>query len=363
MKVYFDGQIFIEQVFGGISRYYASLTEELNAMPDVRASIIAPFHRNEHLDEVKGKTGFGLRFPPHWRTGRICWATLRTCSPLISMLGSPDVVHETYYAPTPYLTHARRRVTTVHDMIHELYFPGCETEKRKKQALARCDHVMCNSYNTQKDLCEMYNFPIQRTSVTHLAYQDFGVYRKADKPKILQGTPYFLYVGNRGGYKNFSLLLEAYAMSAQLRDNFRIVTIGGGAMNDDERALCERLNLKSGQLVQMPGGDDVLGPAYTHATAFVYPSLYEGFGIPPLEAMSADCPVVASNTSSIPEVVGDAALFFDPKDAAALCAAMLQVAESEALRADLAVRGRLRCREFSWQRCASDTLTAYRSIF
>jgi glycosyltransferase involved in cell wall biosynthesis len=362
LKVYFDGQIFIEQVFGGISRYYASLTEELNALPGVRARIIAPFHRNEHLGDLKENNPLCLRFPPHWRVGRISWAMLRMSSPLISMVGHPDIAHETYYTPTSYLTQARRRVTTVHDMIHELYFPGCETEKRKKQALARCDHVMCNSYNTQKDLCEMYEFPIERTSVTHLAYQDFGLYGKTAKPQMLQGAPYFLYVGNRGGYKNFSLVLEAFAMDAKLRNNFRILAIGGGAMTADELALCMHLNLKQGQVVQMPGGDDILGPAYAHATGFVYPSLYEGFGIPPLEAMSAGCPVLSSNTSSIPEVVGEAALHFDPTDAEALCAAMLQVAESETLRADLAARGRLRCREFSWQRCAADTLAAYRQI-
>ncbi|MBC2770603.1 glycosyltransferase family 4 protein [Pusillimonas minor] len=362
LKVYFDGQIFIEQVVGGISRYYASLAEALNNTPGVQARIIAPFHRNEHLDKLKGKAEIGMRFPPHWRVGRISWVMLRASSPAIARFGRPDIVHETYYADRPYLTHARKRVATVYDMIHELYFPGSETAERKKRTLARCDHVMCISHNTQKDLCEMYGFPIERTSVTHLSYKDFGAYADVEPPPSLRGAPYFLFVGNRSGYKNFSLLLEAFASDFRLRSDFRIVTIGGGAFSTEELALCARLNLASTQVVQVSGGDDVLGSAYAHATAFVYPSLYEGFGIPPLEAMSVDCPVLSSNTSSLPEVVGDAALLFDPRDVEALRAAMLRVADSEVLRSELSERGKRRCLEFTWQRCASSTLAAYRLI-
>ena len=362
MKVYFDGQIFIEQVVGGISRYYASLTHELNAFPGVDASIIAPFHRNEHLGELKKGMEFCLRFPAHWRVGRISWATLRMTSPLISAVGRPDIVHETYYATEPYLALTRRRVTTVYDMIHDLYFPGSETIEKKKSTLARCDHVICISQNTQKDLCEMYNFPIDRTSVTHLSYKDFGAFSQAALPQLLQGAPYFLFVGNRSGYKNFFLLLKAYAAEERLRKHFRIVAIGGGKLSPDELAICDELNLASDQVVQLSGSDDLLGAAYAHATALVYPSLYEGFGIPPLEAMSVDCPVLSSNASSLPEVVGNAGLMFDPEDAEQLSAAMLQVAEDGSLRVELSALGKKRCHEFSWHRCASDTLAAYKLI-
>lgn len=362
MKVYFDGQIFIEQVVGGISRYYANLVNALNTEQGVNAKIIAPFHRNEHLVEFRNGAAFGMRFPAHWRVGRISWAMLRVASPMVSMVARPDIVHETYYARAPYLGNARRRVTTVYDMIHELYFPGSETAEMKKKTLARCDHVFCISRNTQKDLCEIYNFPLERTSVTHLSYRDFGNFRGCELPEQLEGAPFFLFVGNRGGYKNFKIVLAAYAAEMFLRKNFRIIAIGGGSFTAEEEAICRELNLTSKQVIQISGNDELLGLAYAHATAFIYPSLYEGFGIPPLEAMSVDCPVISSNTSSLPEVVGRAALTFNPLDVEQLSVAMTRVAETEDLRADLSILGKQRCRMFSWQRCARDTLAAYELI-
>lgn len=362
LKVYFDGQIFIDQVIGGISRYYASLAAQLHITPGVSARVIAPFHRNEHLAEQRGTVTLGRRLPADWRAGRICWAALRVGGPLISALGRPDIVHETYYAPRPYLTTARRRVTTVYDMIHELYYPGSETSEYKKRTLERCDHVLCISRNTQKDLCEMFDFPIERTSVTYLSYKDFSFYGKAALSPALLGAPYFLFVGKRDIYKNFSLLLEAFSSDAVLRKNFRIVAIGGGALTADELALCKLLGLAPEHVTQLQGGDDLLGNAYAHATALVYPSLYEGFGISPLEAMSVECPVLSSNASSLPEVVGDAALVFDPQKSEALREAMVCVANSDALRRELALRGKLHCRGFTWERCAQDTLAAYRRL-
>jgi glycosyltransferase involved in cell wall biosynthesis len=112
----------------------------------------------------------------------------------------------------------------------------------------------------------------------------------------------------------------------------------------------------------MSGDDALLSRLYRQATAFVYPSLYEGFGIPPLEAMSFDCPVVCSNTSSIPEVVGDAARLFDPADIDALRAAIEAVVGSPDLRDNLVRRGRKRIRHFSWDRTAMETMDIYREL-
>jgi glycosyltransferase involved in cell wall biosynthesis len=362
LKVFFDGQIFVGWPVGGVARYYTNLAIQLEAMQGISARIVAPLHRNVYLGELRGAAGFSVRIPAHWRMGRICWKALRLASPLISALGKPDIAHETYFAPRPYLTHARRRVTTVYDMIHELYFSGSDTSKDKKKTLERCDHVLCISRNTQNDLCEMYGIPVERTSVTYLSFQDFGACAGASLPQKLMGRPYFLYVGNRGGYKNFALLLQAFAADARLRGGFRILAIGGGALTGEERALCADLGLGPEDVVQSEGDDGMLGAAYANAAAFVYPSLYEGFGIPPLEAMSVGCPVVSSNSSSIPEVVGDAALLFAPQDQEALRDALVRVVESEDLRLDLAARGMQRCRRFTWQGCAEDTLAAYRKI-
>jgi glycosyltransferase involved in cell wall biosynthesis len=362
VKVLFDGQIFVEQRAGGVSRYFTTLAESLSAQPGVSARIIAPLHRNEILSASAMAPVFGVGLPDKRGVHRLCRLVLKATAPVLSPLFGADIVHETFFSPAPFLTRTRRRITTMYDMIHEIYFPGNPTTAHKKAALARCDHVICISHNTRKDLCELFDFPAERTSVTHLAYKDFSGFAGYAPPSELSGAPYFLFVGNRSAYKNFDALLRALAGAPRLAGSFRIACYGGGPLTDNERAAAGALGLAPEAVIHLRGGDDVLGAAYANATAFVYPSLYEGFGIPPLEAMSASCPVLSSNTSSLPEVVGDAGLLFEPKDIEALRDALLCVAESSTVREDLVRRGHARRALFSWERCVEQTLAIYRSV-
>ena len=362
MKVLFDGQIFVLQATGGISRYHTFLAAGLNKVPGVVARILAPLHRNEHLAANPAAPVWGMGAPRNWPVGRVSRLAARIVSPAVSYMVRPDIVHETYFAPTPYLMSGKRRVTTVYDMIHERYYPDDATVHHKKAALARCDHVFCISHSTKKDLCELYEFPSERASVTHLAYDDFSGFAGRKAPAALGGAPYLLFVGNRAGHKNFSTLMRAFASLPRLVKDFRLVCFGGGRLSDEERGLASALGLSPITLVQLSGGDDLLGDAYANAVAFVYPSLYEGFGIPPLEAMSAGCPVLSSNTSSLPEVVGDAALLFDPNDLNALRDALERITQSDALRQDLAGRGHVQRRGFTQERCVQETLDGYRRI-
>ena len=363
MKVLFDGQVFVHQVTGGVSRYFANLVPGLNSVPACTARVVAPLHRNDHLRAVDGRLVYGLATPRSWRAGRICWFATRALSPTFSTLLQSDVVHETYFCPKPYLTKARRRVTTMYDMIHEIYTPGHFTTDHKRASLARCDHVICISHNTRKDLCEMFDYPQDRTSVVHLGYQDFSMLGSEQaSPAVLQKTPYFLYVGQRAGYKNFAGMLRAFAGSRSLMRDFRIVCFGGGPLTPEELVLSTELGLDEHHLIQHGGSDQRLASAYQHAVALVYPSLYEGFGLPPLEAMSAGCPVLASATSSLPEVVGDAGLTFDPIDTEAIRDAMLRITQSAEQRAELVRRGHERRQLFTWARCVEQTLDVYRRL-
>ena len=122
------------------------------------------------------------------------------------------------------------------------------------------------------------------------------------------------------------------------------------------------LKLREGSVRQISGDDTLLVSLYRQALAFAYPSLHEGFGIPPLEAMSLDCPVLCSDASSIPEVVGDAACLFDPTDVGAICNALDLVIGSSDLRAQLIQRGRKRASQFTWERCAEQSMEVYRDL-
>lgn len=366
MLVGFDYQIFTLQEFGGISRYICSLAKELSSLADVRARIIAPLHINSYLrgsemsDLRLGQ--FVHRLP---KTGLLIAATSGALFRPVSRVVRPDVVHETYYSTKATCGLRVPRVLTVYDMIHELfpdaYAPNDPTSRRKAAAVKRADHVLCISESTRRDLLERHGLPEDRVSVTHLAC-DVLPEAGPDVQELVGDGAFLLYVGARSHYKNFYRLLEAYAASAWLQGNFRLVCFGGGALTVGERARMHELGVPEVSVVQVGGGDERLATLYRNAAAFIYPSLYEGFGIPPLEAMSAGCPVVCSQTSSIPEVVGDAGEYFDPQQVDSIRSAIERVLRSSEYRQALIERGLVRQQQFTWKRCAAETLDVYRRL-
>ncbi|MDT8375601.1 MAG: glycosyltransferase family 1 protein [Mariprofundaceae bacterium] len=362
-KVVYDDQVFCWQEFGGISRYFYELARRVGSAEGFSASVLAPLHVNNYLAEG-GVTVKGAQIPKIRNSGRIISALNSLLMPGLIRAEKPDLLHETHYY--------RRRslappgcpvVLTVFDMIHER-FPDSfltrdRTSETKRAAVNRADCVICISASTQRDLIDLFDIPPEKTVVVHLG---FTLTSQAEAvPVPAETRPYLLYVGPRGGYKNFSTLLNAYAASSVLRNDYDLVAFGGGGFSHDEHEQLRALGL-SGSVRQESGDDAKLACLYRQAALFVYPSRYEGFGIPPLEAMSFDCPVVCSNTSSIPEVVGDAGYLFDPADIDAMRVAMEAVAGSPDLRRELVQRGRKRIKLFSWERTAEKTIDLYRQL-
>lgn len=364
MKVIYDSQIFTQQEFGGISRYICALASQISNARGVDVKIVAPLHINRHLKEADRAMVMGMYLRPLPKTGRIIKALSAALYRPFAGLVRPDLIHETYFSDCTAYRQVPH-VLTVYDMIHEK-FPGSFRDgeaviRTKKNAVERVDHILCISENTRCDLQEMYSLDDDCLTVTYLGY-DALAQTGLHAQDLIGNYPYVLYVGGRHGYKNFDGLLRAFAASAWLKANFRLVCFGGGAFSPAEAGLMTRLGLPATQLVSVSGNDDRLAALYKGAAAFVYPSKYEGFGIPPLEAMSLDCPVICSNTSSIPEVVGDAGEYFDPYDPDSIRAALERVLQSSARRAELVASGRERCKRFSWQRCAQETLAVYRRL-
>src|SRR6266404_5795480 len=194
--------------------------------------------------------------------------------------------------------------------------------------------------------------PAMALSKADLIHQ---TYYPAKRP----ARPYLLYVGGRGGYKNFTRFLEAYASSAALVKELDVVAFGGNAFTRKELMRNAGLGLRSDAIRLVAGDDEALARIYSGARAFVYPSEYEGFGIPPLEAMSCGCPVVCSGGSSIPEVVGTAGEYFDAGSMESIRVAIERVAFNDARRSELIGAGYAQCRRFSWDKCADETINAY----
>lgn len=368
MKIAFDHQTFTQQSYGGISRYFVRLAQGLLALGH-QADVIAPIHRNRYLKDLPTERVHGVelaRFPP--KTVRIFGVVNDQLSKLKMRGMVPDVIHETYYNGQLLCPAAKGRVMTVYDMIHEKYAAGFSdrdpTTKYKRLAVGRADHVICISHSTKNDLCALFDVPEHKVSVVHLGFEKFGQPASAVAASTAKQTqrPFLLYVGSRGGYKNFARMLKAMASRSALQGAFDVVAFGGGAFNADELALMSTLGFAPQAVRHVGGGDEVLGSLYAAAAAFVYPSVYEGFGLPPLEAMAHNCPVVSSNSSSMPEVVGNAGAYFDPLDIDAQADAICSVVFDAQRRSQLIAQGQQRLPMFSWERCALETQAVYQQV-
>jgi len=349
MKVLFDHQIFSVQKYGGVSRYFIELDREL-----VRLGVdskIAPYiYLNKYLKDMKYEHGMHVHNLPNKLRLRLnSYLTRRD----IRRFGAPDIMHHTYYTANNYGAKSKT-VITVHDMIHEKYWDTFSSAK--EYSIKNSDHIICISNNTKKDLLDVFDVDEDKISVIyHGIRQDYQT-----SSTYGAGFKYILFVGHRDAYKNFSSLLEAYASSSQLKSSVKIIAFGK-KFKSHELKYISKLGI-SGNVLNMTGNDDLLVGLYKGAEMLVYPSKYEGFGLPPLEAMSNGCPVVCSNSSSIPEVVGNAAFLVDPDNTDEIRSAMEQVVESTSVRQDLISAGFERVKLFTWENCAKETLNVYQDL-
>ncbi|MDY0221992.1 MAG: glycosyltransferase family 1 protein [Desulfobacterium sp.] len=365
MKIIYDSQIFLSQVYGGISRYFFELVRRMDNQEGVHAKIIAPLYINNYIKDLNSGIVSGRHVPHIHRTGFLLKALNQIVAPKRMAKFNPDIVHETYYSnKQPLLSKTVKTIITVYDMIHERYsecFPDNDsTALTKRMNVERADHVICISENTRRDLLEITGIAPSKVSVVHLG---FDLTTKSDNFDGIDGTePYLLYVGDRGGYKNFARLLSSYGKNSVLHKHYKLICFGGGKLKQSEHQLRKALGLAADRLTHIEGNDHILGRLYRHATAFVYPSLYEGFGIPPLEAMSHGCPVICSNGGSIPEIVGNAGQYFDPYEEESMTHAIEQVVSSQECADRLRILGEERITRFSWETCAEKTYKIYKSL-
>jgi len=371
MRVLYDHQMFSIQRFGGITRIFIELLRELSKSPEVSLHWYRGLHRDGYdISDFQGRLGRYQAFaqPPFLLRGRspekINRFGLRWFQRM--SLHGFDVYHPTYFdLDVGEIARAKRLVITVHDMILERYLWNLERFRpvieRKRRLVERADLIIVNSLSTKTDLVEMTGIDPAKARVTYWASR-IGEAQNVPCSAVTQGTPYFLYVGTRSKYKNFEVLMRVFSENEWLARNFQVVCFGGTSpyLPDEMRFFREHSLLDCFRYVS--GGDGLLRSLYENAVALVYTSRYEGFGLPPLEAMQCGCPVICAPTSSLPEVVGDAALFFDVDASEQLADCMRRVAEQPELRARLVKKGKARAALFSWERTAQATLDGYRAV-
>lgn len=367
MRILFDDHIFSIQRHGGISRCFAEIISELRARPGVE--VLLPFRRviSSHLMDQPGldvRDFLGGRHFPGKRS--LLRGHNRILVRQALRRGAFDVLHQTFYDPElPSLLHGRPMVITVHDMAPEL-MPGAfacpeRIHPGKRELCDTATTIVAVSENTKADLVRLYGIDPARVEVIHLGLSQDAVWVPGRPAGVALPDRYLLIVGRRNGYKNFAGVAGTLAAFLARRPGLHLVCAGGGALTEAER----RPFLEAGcadRLHQCTPEAADLARAYAHAAAFIYPSLYEGFGLPILESFANGCPAVLSARSCFPEIAADDALYFDPDRPDSLTEALDRVLDDTDLRGRLAAAGRQRVRNFTWAAATDRLLALYRRL-
>lgn len=364
VRVLFDHQLFSLQDVGGASRYHFELARYLATCSDVRAELFLGLYRSVYPFRDLSSASLrvrGVQVP--LPRGLLRYSLNETIESAASLLSSRyDIYHPTYFRRMP-TVRARRSVFTVCDCTYEqlphLFRDSAMVIRSRRAMFRKVDFFICISEATRQGLLHVYPIDPGKTCVIHLGLSHLS--RSQEAGAALHQhvrRPYLLFVGTRGHHKNFNALLQAFRDSG-IHANFDLLAVGGGPLSRSETAGIASLGLGEMVICVPFVTDEFLAEAYARAQLFVYPSLSEGFGIPPLEAMSAGCPVAASNVTAIPEVCQDALIYFDPYDVTSIAAALVKgVYDSEA-RGHAIARGREVAAGYSWEKCGAATLAAY----
>lgn len=362
LRIGIDGRAFVSPA-PGIRRYTAGLVRGLLALGEP-IDVVALGGPNSsalppgigHVDE-----------PPHPPTN-LGWTLVGI--PRAARRAGVDVVHAPAYtapfwSPVP-------TVLTIHDVSYELH-PQWYPYRRDwaRRTFYRCSahaasHILTVSSFSASEITAAYRIPRERITVAPLGVDEVFEADRGDAAIDLPAgvaPPYLLHVGDLHERRNLSMLADAVLAARHRVAGLSLVLVGSDrGVAAELRAAADRAGAPAAVVHVRAIGDPQLRALYRHATAFVYPSVYEGFGLPLIEAMASGAPVIAADAASIPEVVGDAALLLDPHARDAWTAAIVEIACDEGRRARMRGAGLRRASQFTWLRTARLTLDVYRRV-
>lgn len=378
MKILYDYQAFSMQTFGGISNCFVQLIKNLpssvsysvainesNNIHLVNSDLVKVQKERNSLDSFLFK-GFPKRkkiydtlslvFPQSTSLGRNRLSSIKALK-----AGDFDVFHPTFFSDyfVPYLN-GKPFVLTVHDMIPELFFSEKDFQVKKKKILCqKASHIIVVSEKTKRDLMEILNVPESKISVIYHGAPESN-YEIESKPIV--DWKYILYVGNRKLYKGFMLMMNNLVPVLKRHQDLRIVCTGPSFEKKEIKKLLD-MGVKE-RVFHVSANDAELQNLYAHALCFIYPSLYEGFGIPILEAYKAQCPVLLNHSSCFPEIAQDAALYFhldnESSDLEQVMEKFLAWGDNDTK--NLLRRQFARLDEFSWEKSARKLANVYLSL-
>jgi|DewCreStandDraft_5_1066085.scaffolds.fasta_scaffold00317_55 alpha-1,3-rhamnosyl/mannosyltransferase len=355
----------LEHPITGTQRYERCLLQALAALDQENRYIL--LWRRSPTRVVKQHNFSYWKFP----CGSFRFSVEQILLPIWLTVARVDVYHAPLFAPPKYFPGGK--VMTIHDLIHERFSDMYAGEpittyflRYRRCALSWTDIVLCDSWATASDAAELLGARPEQLRVVYLGvdarFRQVSASQIADvRQRYNLPEHYILSVASLDVRKNLVAVLQAYArLRADGFHDLGLVLVGKpGVRVEKLYREIDRLDIR--QCVRLTGHvpDADLPAIYAGAAAFAYPSLYEGFGLPPLEAMAAGVPVVVSNVSALSEVAGDAALYVSPHDVDGLARQLRQILRDQSLRAELQRRGREHVQRFDWRRTAEQTLQAY----
>jgi len=352
LSIVFDNIAFNLQRAGGISRFWSKIIDPYKSSPDARFIEHVGGGENIYRRQMALSASLQDHRLPVWIARYLNFSR--------RFFKEGFVFHSSYFRVNS--APGCANITTVHDLIYEKFGGRLGSPLhviQKKTALRKSDCIVCVSDYTRKDLLEYYPFCSDKRVIVipngvdgfYPFHVDADLFHRLN---LKDDGSYFLYVGHRGSCKGFALIHDALDL---LEGALQCVVVGS-PFNQAELTEISKRGHQSKILHAGKVNDSELNCLYSHARFFFFPSLYEGFGIPPLEAMMSGCPVLASNRSSVPEVVNDAGVLFDPSDLGTLKNGLLRILQAEA-RKDLISRGLERASRFSWRSVVERYATLY----
>ncbi|MBE7176197.1 MAG: glycosyltransferase family 4 protein [Mucilaginibacter polytrichastri] len=358
MRVLYDFQAFSLQKYGGISRYFAGLSRSAGKMGGLQTDRTILYSENAYLDpadSLLGKTWGGRLFDGHFNR---LYRWNRRYARFKLKRGGYSLFHPTFFDPY-FLDDLRAPfVVTVHDMIHELHpeiFGDAEMQiANKKILIENAAQIIAISEATRADIKTIYPDVAEKITVIHHGYQA----SESREPPADVPERFILFVGERWHYKNFPLFAQAIAPLLEEKD-LHLLCIGGGSFSQEEKHLFDGLHIRE-RCVQINASEATLKNAYHKAQVFVFPSKYEGFGLPLLEAFAAGCCVACSDIPVFHEVADDAAVYFDPENDAHIRSMVGNVLSDLGLRRTLKQKTGERLALFPFSACVEKTVAVYK---
>lgn len=361
MKILYDHQMFSNQKFGGVTKYFTELIKNLPEGNEFYLPLVVS--ENQYLKENKAffeKQNISLPSKQYFGKSyvkKIIFQLNERKSIRSIQRDQFDIFHPTFY--NNYFLKTKLKspfVITVHDLIEfqfeDQLFNRSSIKVQMENAIKRAERIIAISHNTKEDLTKFLNINPDKIDVIH---HGFNTSIKIQNEN--QYGAYILYVGKRERYKNFITFAKAISPLLNKEKDLKLICIGKN-FNKEEENLFAKLKI-SAQTIAMHVNERILNALYSHAKLFVFPSLYEGFGMPILESMANDCPVCLSNTSCFPEIAADAGEYFDPNNEESILYSIEKVFYDTDYRNLLIEKGRERLRNFSWSKTASETVRTY----